>query len=382
MPPAGRLALRWLGRLALVPAGALLGMVGAELGARVVAPTPAAELLGEPSRDATPGLYQSHPTQGHVPVPGYDHAWPAPGGAIRTRIGPEGYRLPAADPGRPRWLAVGDSYTIAVQVPEERTFTTLLGQATGTSVVNGGVDGYSTWQAQLRYEQLDPVVDAEGVLYVLFEGNDLSDNQVFVGRMRASPGEDGRPRFPPPDPHFRPEPLTRWRPPTLVDHLRARSLLFAAVHVVRHRPEVVQRGTLDRYRRETFAMTREGRGERDRLLAELAPALAALASSAAARGDRALVALAPAPWMLDPTLADSTLQALGQRAGDADIEGFRADIARAVAAAGLPACDLMPDLHAAEQAGERPYLRYNGHWSVRGHAVVAQALARCLSPSG
>lgn len=377
----GRAARRWLGRLLLVAGGAVAGLLCAELVARLIAPTPAAELLGEPSRDATPGLYQSHPTLGHVPVPGYDHAWPAPGGDIRTRIGPDGYRLPAADPSRPRWLVVGDSYTIAVQVDDEATFSALLGQATGRSTINGGVDGYSTWQALLRYEQLDPIVDAEGVIYVLFEGNDLSDNQVFVGRMRAEVGPDGRLRFPPPDRHFRPELLTPWRAPTLADHLRSRSLLVAALHVVRHRPEVVQMGTLERYKRETFGMTHEGRGERQRMLAELAPALRGLASSAASRGDRALVALAPAPWMLDPAQADATLLALGHRPQDADVEGFRRDVAAAVTAAGLPACDLMPALSASQAAGEQPYLRYNGHWSAAGHRAVAAALAECLAPA-
>lgn len=381
--PGGRRRLpRWAGRFLLVCAGALVGLASAEVAARLIAPAPAAELLGEPSRDATPGLYQTHPTLGHVPVPGYDHAWPTAGGWIRTRIGPEGYRLPAPDPTRPRWLAVGDSYTIAVQVDEEETFAARLGQATDTSVINGGVDGYSTWQAGMRYEQLDPIVDAQGVIYVLFEGNDLTDNQVFLFRMRAGVGPDGRLAAPAPDPRFQAEPLSPWRPPSLTDHLRARSLLFAAARVVLHRPEVAQGGTLDRYRRETLAMTHEGRGERSRLLGELASALRALGGAAAARGDRVLVALAPSPWMLDPDQAETTLQALGQRPGGADIDAFRADIARVVRGEGLQACDLMPPLRAAEQAGQRPYLRYDGHWSARGHEVVAQALARCISGSG
>ncbi len=369
---------RWMGRLVLLVVGLLLGLVLAEVGARVVAPTPAAELLGEPTRDATPGLYTTHETLGHVPTPGYDRSWPTPEGSIRVRIGPDGYRLPAADPALPRWIAVGDSYTMAVQAPEDRTFAALLAERRGVSFVNGGVDGYSTWQAAMRYEKLDDLVQAEGVVYVLFEGNDLTDNQVFLGRMRFSADAEGRLTLPPANPHFTGQALVPWRSATLMEHLRARSLLLAAIHVVRHRPEVVQHGTLDRYRRETMAMTYVGRGDRQRLLADLRPALLYLKRAAAERGDRLLVALAPAPWMLDPALSEATLVALGQQPGQADLPAFRADLKAAVEREGLATCDLGPSLAASAQAGEHPFLRYDGHWSKRGHEVVAEALNACL----
>lgn len=369
---------RWLGRLMLVIVGVLLGLVLAEVGARLVAPTPAAELLGEPTRDATPGLYTTHERLGHVPTPGYDRTWPTPEGSIRVRIGPEGYRLPAADPDKPRWIAVGDSYTIAVQASEDRTFAALLGAKRGLSIINGGVDGYSTWQSSMRYQQLDDLVDAKGVIHVLFEGNDLTDNGVFLGRMRFSSDAEGRLTLPPANPHFSGQPLVPWRAPTLLEHLRARSLLLAAIHVVRHRPEVVQHGTLDRYRRETMSMTYVGRGDRQRQLAELRPALMNLQRAAAERGDALLVALAPAPWMMNPAQAEATLVALGQQPGQSDIVAFRADIKAAVEALAIPTCDLGPALHASAEAGEHPYLRYDGHWSRRGHEVVAEALDTCL----
>lgn len=375
-------ARRWLGRSGLVLAGLCAGLVLAEGAARVLSPTPAAELLGEPTRDATPGLYWSDPVLGYVPVPGYDVAWPGPQGDVRVRIAPEGYRLPAPVPGQPRWIAVGDSYTMGVQVPEDRTFAARLGQRLGWSVINGGVDGYGTWQAGLRYEQLDDALQAEGVIYVLFEGNDLTDNGIFLGRMRASLDAQGRPVLPVPAHGFTPERIVPFRAPGLWDRLRGRSVLLAALHVLLHRPELARSGTLERFREETRCMTVPGQGERRALLDQLGQALAFLRQSAAARGDRLLVAVAPAPWMMDPQRAEATLVALGQPPGSADVAGFHADVLQAVQAAGLMRCDLLPALQAAEAQGAQPFLRYDGHWSVAGHQVVAEALAACLSPEG
>lgn len=369
---------RWLARLGLLLGGLLVGLLLAEGGARLVAPEPAAELLGEPTRDATPGLYLTDERLGHVPAPGYQRRWPTAGGWNEVRITAQGYRGPEARPELPRWIAVGDSYTIGVQVPEEATFSARLGARRGWSVINGGADGYSTWQSALRYAALDDALDAQGALYLLFEGNDLTDNGVFLSRMRMSTDGQGGLVMPPKNPHFRGEPLVPWRPPSLEEHLRARSLLLSALHVLRHRPEVVQRGTLDRYRRETVAMTRPGRGERVRLLEDLRAALRFLRRTAEERGDRLLVALAPAPWMLDPAQAEATLVALGQQPGMADVDAFRADVAATVRAEGLDACDLGPALRASAERGEEPYLRYDGHFSRQGHEVVAQALDDCL----
>jgi len=47
-------------------------------------------------------------------------------------------------------------------------------------------------------------------------------------------------------------------------------------------------------------------------------------------------------------------------------------------ARGVPCLSLVPALHAAERAGERPYFTQDFHWTSRGHRVAARELERFL----
>lgn len=59
---------------------------------------------------------------------------------------------PARTPGRPRALLFGDSYTQGSRVPQEDTYTYVLGaMRPEAEIVNFGTDGYSTGQSYLRY---------------------------------------------------------------------------------------------------------------------------------------------------------------------------------------------------------------------------------------
>jgi hypothetical protein len=178
--PGRRLA----GRLLLAALGTLLGLGLAEGGARLLAPFPAEELLAGAVHGATPGLYQSDPLLLSVPVPGHRSTWDSAGGRVELRVHPGGWRGGDPLPGRPLWIAVGDSFTMAVQVSEEDSFAGRLGALRGLSVLNAGVDGYSTWQSLFRYLALDEQVQAEAALYTLFLGNDLTDNQTWLGLAR------------------------------------------------------------------------------------------------------------------------------------------------------------------------------------------------------
>jgi hypothetical protein len=369
---------RWAGRAGLLLGGLVVGAALAEGGARLLAPAPAAELLGEPSRDATPGLYQMDAQLGHVPVPGYRTTWPSPEGEIAVEVAPDGSRAPGPPAGLPRWLAVGDSYTLAVQVDAGDTFAAQLAARAGIGAVNAGVDGYGTWESHLRYARLADATPVEGVLYTLFSGNDLTDNPAWRGRMRVQSVDAPLPPAPPG--HAGPgRPIVPYRPATWAHRLKRWSVLFSAVHVLRHQPVVAANGTLTRYKQETLAMTRPGAGHRRGLLQELGAALRRFGAAAESRGDVLWVVLAPAPWMLDDASAAATLGALGHPPADADIVAFHRDLLATVDATGLPRCDLLPALRNSVLRGESPFLRYDGHFSARGHVVAAAAIARCLS---
>lgn len=371
---------RWVGRLGLVPAGLALGLVGAEGALRLAAPTPAEELLAEPQRDATPGLYQRDPVVGQVPVPGFDGRWASAGGSVRVRITAEGYRAPAAD-GPVAWIAVGDSFTLAAQVDEPHPFAAQLARRLGRPVVNGGVDGYSTFQSVFRYEDLEQAVGGtEGVLYTLFIGNDLSDNETWP-QIRVGGLPPGVRMARPPRPEFfPPEVIGVARSQSWLDGLRARSLVLAAWRVTanRRRLEAGDDGWIAHYRRELRPFTTQGQSDRDNLLRTAEAALGQLRDAAGSRGDRLLVALAPPAWGLDPQLAQATAAALGLGQVALEPDAVTDAVVRILDRLGVPSCDLRGPLRAAIERGERPYLRYDGHFSEHGHAVVAEALEACV----
>ncbi len=66
--------------------------------------------------------------------------------------GPE----PADPPAERRWLVLGDSFTQALQVPEEQLFLTLLARRVGAELHNGGVAGDCTWQSAMRWKRCLP----------------------------------------------------------------------------------------------------------------------------------------------------------------------------------------------------------------------------------
>ncbi|MCP4804776.1 MAG: hypothetical protein GY913_30170 [Proteobacteria bacterium] len=364
----------WIARSGLVLGGLVAGVLLAEGGARLIAPSPAAELLAEPTRDATPGLYVQDPVLQHVPLPGYDGEWASAGGSIRVRVAPEGYRGGPPAPDKPVWWAVGDSFTLGVQVSEEDSFQQAAGDALGVSMLNGGVDGYSTWQALFRYQDLDEQLDGDGVVYVLFLGNDLTDNEVYPRLTRLPQRPDGGYDRPTRQTGQRLDAMGTYTPPTAWDRLSSRSVFLAAIDVAQKRKDVENIERISqRFRRELRPFTVQGEGDLNDLLDRLEAALRDFQSVTNERGDELLVAVAPPAWAMDPERAAATAQELGLE-GDLALDAPRQGVLERLERLGIASCDLHPSLEGHPGA----YLKYDGHWSVEGHALVGDALADCL----
>lgn len=354
---------RSLKRLGLILVALVLALGAAEGVSRLRAPSAGEELLFSAPDAAPSGLYRASTTLLTEPVPGFTGEVQSLGYRVPLRINSLGLR--GAEPGQGRrWLALGDSFTIAVQVPEEQTFAARIGASLGVEVLNGGVDGYSTWQATIRYRALDDVVRAEAVLLTFFLGNDLSDNERVQVQLRAPPNQH------PPPMLSRTDPVTRW--------LFRNSVAFAYARVAFKRAALTRGDGFEsrRFKEELLPFTKPGATRLQELLRQSERALLELRDLTRSRGDRLIVTVAPASFAMDPERAAQTLATFGLT--DPDVDAPRRAVVELLGRLGITSCDLTPALQAAETAGKAPYFRFDGHWTDSGHAAVAEAVLGCL----
>ena len=103
-------------------------------------------------------------------------------------LGLRGPEVAPVPPGGLRVLVLGDSWTAGLEVPEDRTYSSLLAEGLSdrlglpVQVLNAGVRGYGTDQALLSYRERLRTLDPDVVLFHT-TGNDPDDNTV-VHRMR------------------------------------------------------------------------------------------------------------------------------------------------------------------------------------------------------
>jgi hypothetical protein len=362
MKPSPR---RWAPRLLSLGLSFGLALLLAECLARRVGPTAGEDLLFN-APDATPaGMYAPDPVLLLAPVPGFEGEVAGLGRRVRIRFNALGLR--GADPGggAPPVLALGDSFTLGAQVPEASTFEQRLGERLGVEVLNAGVDGYSTWQALERYRRLDAATQADRVLLTFFLGNDLTDN-VNHARILEAAGRIDRPI----PPGIGQGGLSR----LLLRH----SVIAAWWRVQTRRREMLREGNFEYQKfREEIAPFSVPEPERLRSLLEpSARALQALRDETHARGDLLWVAVAPPAFAMSASETEAALGLVGLSGAHPETPGKA--VLALLSDLGIPACDLGDALAEASRRGQKPYLRFDGHWSDVGHAVVAERLAACL----
>lgn len=90
-----------------------------------------------------------------------------------------------------RILFIGDSFTMGSGLREEDTFVAQVGNLLAPKVprpiqtINGGVDGYNTFQELAYYRYYGKYLDPDIVVLCFFVGNDFRDNAVRTGRGRS-----------------------------------------------------------------------------------------------------------------------------------------------------------------------------------------------------
>ena len=108
-------------------------------------------------------------------------------GLVKIETNDDGFRdgnyakEPPNDAGR--LLVIGDSFTIALETPQEQTFHAMLENQLGgdTEVISLGVSGYELAQYTLVYEEVGRAYQPDEVLVMLYVGNDLTGNHRWAG---------------------------------------------------------------------------------------------------------------------------------------------------------------------------------------------------------
>lgn len=91
-----------------------------------------------------------------------------------------------------------------------------------------------------------------------------------------------------------------------------------------------------------------------------------------------LLVNAPAPYEIYPDDWADLLRQVGFQPNGWDLDGPNKRLAALAAREGIRYLDLTPGLLRAAASGPRLYFAEDGHWTPRGHQLVAREIAREL----
>ena len=351
---------------ALVLGGCLIGIIVAELLARLVKPVGGADLLFN-APDASPqGLYVLENGVRVIPASHFSADVQSLDYKATIRTNALGLRGPQADAVTTKqWLALGDSFTMAVQVSEEETFAGQLGAQNNVHVWNSGVDGYSTLQAAMRAQTLQQALPIERLVLMFFTGNDFQDNERFWAMQKQPlPGPAGAP-------------IPREKVPALQGFLLRHIHLYAHYRIHQRQKQLAsgQDHSLQNWKDELRIFTTEGRGRLQQLRQKTTEALKVLRKTA---GDRPLtVAIAPPAFVIDTARMAPTFSLVGLDPQQAALEAPQKAILELLVQLKIPHCDLSTALTQGQQS-EPMYFEFDGHWTKAGHRVVGAELQKCM----
>jgi hypothetical protein len=181
-----KLLAKIAGRAALLGFGILLALVAGEVVLRVAGL-------------AKPAFYTYDRYRGWALRPGAA-GWNTREGDAYVRINREGFRGPETSLAKPpntiRIAVLGDSFAEAQQVPEDKTFSAVIGRALAqcpalagrkVQVLNFGVNGYGTTQELMTLRHQAWQFSPDIVVLAVFTGNDIVNNSVDLETERCRP---------------------------------------------------------------------------------------------------------------------------------------------------------------------------------------------------
>jgi lysophospholipase L1-like esterase len=353
--------------------GLTVALAGAELGARVFA-------------RASTQFFEPDPLIGIRHVPGKSGYWRAPGVDTPITINSHGFRDRERTEQKPagtiRVIALGDSSTEALQVPEPSTFVSLLERDLDRAghrveVLNLGITALGTAQEYKVFEQYGIRYAPDVVLLVFYTCNDVRNNSQ---RLDHDPAltyplveEDG---------HLirSQDGQTMWSRPTRPSTVRQ----FVREHFQLY--GVLQEGRLGQLWRfgriSQTALSQEvlrGYGIYKR---EWSPEWAAAMKTtfelidelnAAVRRHHAalVVAVLPAPW----EVSAAWRRKIGMVDDSWDMEQPQRMLVDFLASRHFPTIPLDRGLREQTASGTDSFLSLDGHLSEAGHRVVSRDLA-------
>jgi len=324
---------------------------------------------------------------------------------VALRLDADGFRN-AAVPERVDVVCAGDSFTFGWNLPREASWPALL-EGGGRSTYSVAVNAYAPSQELAVLEAFGLPKAPRAVVWALFEGNDVADEEGFLAARDAPP---------PAEASAEPTPLrgvhllglARWLgdalPRGLVDHAAApRDPPLGSVGG-RELPLAVSPTYLRNLFQEPAWGERAG-------LASIREAVRAAKARCAERGARLLVVLIPSKAhvlvpLLEPAARDALFaQTLREefaalrdaRPAGVEPEAWRAQVSARIAERfdryadallteleailrdeGVTSISLLPVLRDAYLAGEPPYFALDSHWNRAGHRVAAEAVTQWL----
>jgi GDSL-like Lipase/Acylhydrolase family len=262
---------------------------------------------------------------------------------------------------------IGDSFVEGALVAQGELLSARLAAALGAPVANLGVAGYGPQQELVVLERYALPLGVRRVVWLFFEGNDLSDAERYE-RARADPNLL--------NPEVRPS--------------LQRSLTWNALGRLAQLTR--RRRTLD----SDYARARSGRVQTgaelgqsmyfavplrpldERALEELGLVETVLERAAErCRAAGAVLVIAFAPLKLR-VYADLCAFPADFAFGAREPSDLPQRLARFAAGIGVPFVDLTPELCAAASRGELVYFLDDGHWTAAGNAVAARCLLGVL----
>jgi len=361
----------WFKRTLLVLMSLCFSMCAVEVAFRLKSPLGhEAMLFGAPDF-SHPDLYVADQDLLLVPQPGFKGEVQTIEYTASVRINSQGVRggeIPEALPEELRLLAVGDSFTMAVQVPEAKTYVALLERQLSEDlgrpvrIINAGVDGFGTQQSTLYARRLGSLYDVDGAILLFFTGNDFWENDSYQRRRPNLRGE----LMPTPKPY-----LSFW------DKTLGRYSYAYAYVRVHWRTRAMRNNAhqIRRYKDELQIFDQKSPSLQNQMRTTQG-ALKGFATLCSEQQWACFMPIAPPAFVADTKRAAATFRLVDMSMENIDLDR-PANALLAERIEGLPMFDLSPALRESKKAA---YFRFDGHWTPAGHRVVADTLADWLTP--